>query len=72
LDFLSGFVIQVVDPVTIYRISPLSGPIGGSTKVNFYGEGYNSSIPISVPLYVKFGTVEADEIEKSRVNAVTF
>ena len=56
-----------MDPVTVYKISPLAGPVGGQNKVKIYGTGYNSSIPIETPVYVKFGTIESQEIDKTEV-----
>jgi hypothetical protein len=45
----------------------MAGPIGGKTKVNVYSQGINSTVPISSEVYLKFGTVEADDIEKENV-----
>lgn len=45
----------------------MSGPIGGSTKVSIYADGINSSIPVSSSVFVKFGTIEAQDVDKSEV-----
>jgi len=39
----------------LLRISPLSGPLGGSTLVKIYGEGFNASNP-NTDVFIKFGT----------------
>ena len=45
----------------------MAGPIGGSTKVNVYSQGINSTTPVSSEIYLKFGTIEAEDIEKENV-----
>lgn len=44
-DYIGNFPITFVENLRAVRISPMAGPIGGSTKVKFYGYGYTSSIP---------------------------
>jgi len=44
-DFLGNFAFNFVDNLEVYKISPLSGPIGGKTMVKLYGNGYTSSVP---------------------------
>jgi hypothetical protein len=45
----------------------MAGPLGGDTKVNVYSQGINSTVPVSSDVYLKFGTVEAEDIEKENV-----
>jgi hypothetical protein len=59
--------ISFVDKLTIQKIAPLSGPLGGDTEVTLYGTGFTSATPHETPVYVKFGTAEAQVIEKSEV-----
>lgn len=66
-DYFGEQTIQFVEPLKIHRISPLSGPIGGSTRVSIFAQGINSSVPVSSAVYVKFGTIEAQPIEKEKV-----
>ena len=47
----------MVEALKNLRISPLSGPIEGATKVTLYGTGLNSSVPVEQPVYVKFGNL---------------
>jgi len=35
--------ISFVDRLTIQKIAPLSGPLGGDTEVTLYGTGLNSA-----------------------------
>lgn len=67
-DYLGNFAFSFVDNLEIYKISPLSGPINGATVVKIYGTGYTSSNPQEVPLYVKFGTVDAKRLDKSEAH----
>jgi hypothetical protein len=39
-DYMGGYQIQIVEPLTIKKISPLAGPIGGATKVKLFGTGF--------------------------------
>ena len=66
-DYTGAFQYSFVDALKIYRISPLSGPIGGQTKVKLFGGGFTASAPHQAAVYVKFGTIEAVEIDKSEV-----
>ena len=47
----------MVEPLMNLRISPLSGPINGFTKVNIYGTGINASLPQDKAVFIKFGTL---------------
>ena len=71
-DYLGKFPIEFVDSLDIYKIAPLSGPIGGSTKVKLYGSGFTAANSHDAPLFVKFGTIQADSIEKSQVTDYAF
>jgi len=42
-DFFGGFAFSVTDVLDISRISPQSGPQGGSTPVKIYGTGFTSA-----------------------------
>lgn len=57
LDYLGDYRLQMVEALKNLRISPLSGPIEGATKVTLYGTGLNSSVPVEQPVYVKFGNL---------------
>lgn len=59
--------MKFVEKLLIHKISPMAGPLGGKTKVNVYSQGINSTIPVSSSVYLKFGTIEADDIEKEDV-----
>lgn len=61
-----------MDKLEIYKISPLSGPIGGETNVKLYGSGFASSIPHEKPLFIKFGTIETQIVEKSEITDFTW
>jgi hypothetical protein len=66
-DYIGAFQYSFVDALKIYRISPLSGPIGGATRVKLFGGGFTASGDHQGRVYVKFGTIEAQEIDKSEV-----
>jgi len=66
-DYLGNYQIQMVEALTNLRISPMSGPIDGDTRVTLYGTGTNSSVPQDVPVYVKFGNLQHQQILKSQV-----
>lgn len=61
-----------MDKLEIYKISPLSGPIGGETNLKLYGSGFQSSIPHEKPLFIKFGTIESQLVEKSEITDFTW
>ena len=69
-NYIGDFEFKFVGDLQIYRIAPLAGPIGGSTKVKLYGAGFRSSDPADVPVYVKFGVVSAKKIDKGQVSEV--
>lgn len=66
-DYFGNFQMKFVEKLLIHKISPMAGPLGGKTKVNVYSQGINSTIPVSSSVYLKFGTIEADDIEKEDV-----
>ena len=66
-DYIGSYKISIVDQLSIYKISPLSGPIGGETNVKLYGTGFTSSIPHEKPLFIKFGTIESQIVDKSEI-----
>lgn len=66
-DYIGSYKISIVDQLSIYKISPLSGPIGGETNVKIYGTGFQSSIPHEKPLFIKFGTIESQIVDKSEI-----
>jgi hypothetical protein len=61
-----------VDKLQIYKISPLSGPIGGDTNLKLYGSGFASSVPQEKPLFIKFGTIESQIVDKSQITDFTW
>ena len=61
-----------MEELKIWRISPLAGPIDGSTRVNIFGNGFNSSVPIESSVFVKFGTIEAQEVVKANVYDISW
>ena len=71
-DYLGSYKYEFVEKLEIYRISPLSGPLTGSTKLKLYGSGFNSSIPWQKKVYVKFGTADIIEMDKSNVADYTW
>ena len=69
-DFIGGtppLEVTFVDKLQIQKIAPLSGPLGGDTEVTLYGTGFASATPPETPVYVKFGTAEAQVLEKSEI-----
>jgi hypothetical protein len=50
----------------------MAGPIGGSTKVILYGEGFTSSLPKENIVFVKFGTYSTQILDKSLVDDYTW
>lgn len=71
-DYFGAQAYTFVEKLTIQRVSPMSGPIGGSTKVNIYASGINASIPVESGVFVKFGTIESDQVSKEDVSSVSF
>ena len=71
-DYLGKTEFKFVGDLELYRISPLAGPIGGSTRVKLYGTGFTSSDPKEVPIYVKFGVVSANNIYNNEVSEVSW
>lgn len=57
----------MVEALTNLRIAPMAGPIEGATKVKLYGTGFNSSVPVDQPVFVKFGILKSDQLLKSQV-----
>lgn len=66
-DYFGEQSIQFVEPLKIHRISPMAGPIGGSTRVSIYAQGINASVPVSSAVFVKFGTIDAIQVNKANV-----
>mmetsp|Transcript_34677 Transcript_34677/g.53140 ORF Transcript_34677/g.53140 Transcript_34677/m.53140 type:complete len:436 (+) Transcript_34677:3222-4529(+) len=66
-DYLGNFAFNFVDSLEIYKITPLSGPIGGDTRVKVYGAGFTSSNPKEAPLFIKFGTASSQRLDKADV-----
>ena len=66
-DYLGNYQIQMFEALTNLRISPMAGPIDGATKVKLYGTGFNSSVPVDQPVYVKFGNIKQEQLLKSQV-----
>lgn len=71
-DYFGAQQLQFVEELVINKISPLSGPIGGNTKVTLFAQGINSSIPVSSAVYIKFGTHEALKVDKPYVSDISF
>jgi hypothetical protein len=57
-DYIGNYQFQIVSPLIIDRISPLSGPIGGNTDVKLYGRGFASSVPRETEAFIKFGIID--------------
>ena len=66
-DYLGNYQIQMVDALTNLRISPMAGPVEGSTHLTIYGTGLTSSVPHDTPVYVKFGNIKQEPLLKSQV-----
>lgn len=66
-DYIGSYKISFVDKLEIFKISPLSGPIGGETNVKLFGTGFQSSIPHEKPLFIKFGNIESQIVDKSEI-----
>lgn len=64
---MGNFPITFVENLKVLKLSPMAGPIEGSTKVKFYGYGYTASIPKDKEVFVRFGTAESQNLEKSSV-----
>jgi hypothetical protein len=71
-DYFGSLDMQFVEKLVVHKIAPLSGPIGGHTKVAIYSSGINSSVPVSSGVFVKFGTIDALDVDKSGVSEVSF
>jgi hypothetical protein len=71
-NYLGAFEFKFVGDLNIYRLSPMAGPIGGLTKVKLYGNGFVSSDPKEADVYVKFGTISSDRIDKANVTDYTW
>lgn len=67
IDYFGSYSIQIVEALTNIRISPMSGPIQGGTKVKLYGTGYTQSDPKDAPVYIKFGNLASEALDKSNV-----
>jgi hypothetical protein len=63
-DFLGGFSMSFLEPLTVEGIWPRAGPIGGSTNVRLYGRGYSNK---EQQLWLKFGTLGAEPIDLKQV-----
>lgn len=68
LDYMGNFQISFVEQLTAFRISPLAGPLDGSTTVKVYGYGMTSAVPKDTLVYVRFGTQDVQVLDKSKVN----
>lgn len=44
----------------------------GGTNITIYGTGFLSSIPVSTPLWIKFGNLEYQKLVKEVVEEITF
>ena len=66
-DYLGNYQIQMVEALTALRISPLSGPVDGATRLTIYGTGITSSVPHDHPVFVKFGNLVDEPLLKSQV-----
>jgi len=55
-DYMGSHQITIVEQLSAFKISPLSGPINGNTQVKVYGLGLSASIPKEKEVYVRFGT----------------
>lgn len=64
-DYYGAFEFLFTDRLEIIRISPLSGPNEGGTLVDFYGSGFKAQQDIRV----KWGVIDLEILEKSRLAA---
>jgi len=71
-DYMGNYQLAIVEPLRIFKISPMSGPIGGHTAVKLYGSGFTSSLPKETEVLVKFGTQEIQMLDKKSVTDVTW
>jgi len=71
-DYIGSYKIAFVDKLSIFKISPLSGPIGGDTNVKLFGTGFQSSIPQDKSLYIRFGTIESQIVDKAEITDFTW
>lgn len=71
-DYFGSTAFSFVDKLEIYRIAPLSGPLGGKTPVKIYGTGLLSSIPKETEVFVKFGGIDTQKVDKSAVSDFTW
>lgn len=69
-DYVGNYPFTFIDKLEIYKISPLAGPIGGSTKVKLFGHGFTSEEKSNV--FVKFGTIEVQPMTKADVADFTW
>jgi hypothetical protein len=50
----------------------MAAPISGNTRVNIYGPGYLDSNQYQTPVYVKFGTIAGQVMDKAEVSEISF
>lgn len=67
IDYTGNFEINIVEALNIQKISPISGPIEGGTKIKLYGSGFDASLPKEKEVYIRFGTLEHQLLDKSGV-----
>lgn len=66
-DYMSTYVIDIVDELKNLRLSPMAGPIMGGSNVTVWGTGFLASVPVTIPLYVKFGNLDYVQMTKEKV-----
>ena len=68
-EWLSMYTINFMEDLRLFRISPMSGPIRGYTKVKAWGTGFAAA---DRPLYLKFGSVAYAEMNRTTLEEESF
>lgn len=69
---MSSYQLVIVDELKTLRLTPMSGPIMGGTNVTIWGTGFLASMPITTPLWIKFGNLEYQRMVKDIVEDANF
>lgn len=63
------YTINFMEDLRLFRISPLSGPIRGYTRVKAWGTGFAAA---DRPLYLKFGSIGYSEMNRTTLEEQSF
>lgn len=71
-DYMGNYQLNVVDPLRVMKLSPMSGPIGGSTEIKLFGSGFTSSVPKDAEVLIKFGNLDRQALDKKGVTEINW